>query len=91
MLRVDRRPPNCWAVAVAPRAVRIRDPGPLAPSTELDDMDLDNPFDLLGLFQVGGLPFRAGSAPLHMPDMTSMRRRSAPSLPPSRSSSRLIA
>jgi hypothetical protein len=43
-------------------------------------MDLDNPFDLLGLLQVGGLPFRAGSAPLHMPDMTTMRRRSAPSL-----------
>jgi hypothetical protein len=46
---------------------RILDPGQLAPSTELDDMDLDNPFDLLGLLQVGGLPFRAGSAPLHMP------------------------
>jgi hypothetical protein len=29
------------------------------PSTELDDMDLDDPFDLLKLFQVGGLPFRA--------------------------------
>jgi hypothetical protein len=50
-----------------PRAVRILYPGQLAPSTELDDMDLDNPFDLLGLLQVGGLPFRAGSAPLHMP------------------------
>ena len=64
-----------------PRAVRILDPGQLAPSTELDDMDLDNPFDLLGLLQVGGLPFRAGSAPLHMP---------IPNTPPIRSGGTIV-
>jgi predicted Zn-dependent protease with MMP-like domain len=38
-------------------------------------MELDNPFDLLGLFQGGGLPFRAESALLHMPNMIWLYRR----------------
>ena len=41
----------------------------------LDDMDIDNPFDLLGLFQGVGLPFRTESAPLHMPNMIWLYRR----------------
>jgi len=35
----------------------------------LDDMDIDSEFDLLGLFQGVGLPFRHESAPTHMPNM----------------------
>jgi len=42
---------------------------------------IGDPFDLLGLFQGVGLPFRAESAPTHMPN----RRRLWPNSPPSRS------
>ena len=35
-----------------------------ATDESLDDMYIDNPFDLLGLFQGVGLPFRAESAPV---------------------------
>ena len=38
-------------------------------------MNIDDPFDLLGLFQGGGLPFRGESAPLHMPNMIWLHRR----------------
>src|SRR5262252_4523437 len=41
----------------------------------LDSMDIDNPFDLLGLFQGVGLPFRSDSAPVHMPNMIWLYRR----------------
>ena len=41
----------------------------------LDHMDIESPFDLLGLFQGVGLPFRAESAPLHMPNMIWLYRR----------------
>jgi predicted Zn-dependent protease with MMP-like domain len=44
--------------------IRIED---FATGEVLDDMNIGDPFDLLGLFQVG-LPFRAESAPLHMPN-----------------------
>jgi predicted Zn-dependent protease with MMP-like domain len=41
----------------------------------LDDMDIDDPFDLLGLFQGLGLPFRQESAPGQMPNMIWLYRR----------------
>jgi predicted Zn-dependent protease with MMP-like domain len=41
----------------------------------LDDMDLQSEFDLLGLFQGVGLPFRSESAPTHMPNMIWLYRR----------------
>ena len=41
----------------------------------LDSMDIESPFDLMGLFQGVGLPFRAESAPLHMPNMIWLYRR----------------
>lgn len=41
----------------------------------LDDMDLDSEFDLLGLFHGVGLPFRADSAPVQMPNMVWLYRR----------------
>jgi predicted Zn-dependent protease with MMP-like domain len=46
------------------------------PSEEvLNQMDAESEFDLLGLFQGVGLPFRAESAPLQMPNMIWLYRR----------------
>jgi predicted Zn-dependent protease with MMP-like domain len=41
----------------------------------LDDMELESEFDLLGLFQGVGLPFRSESAPMQMPNMIWLYRR----------------
>ena len=41
----------------------------------LDHMGLQSEFDILGLFQGVGLPFRAESAPLHMPNIIWLYRR----------------
>ena len=41
----------------------------------LDAMGLDSEFDLLGLFQGTGLPFRSESAPGQMPNMIWLYRR----------------
>src|SRR5579883_1527052 len=47
-----------------------------APSLEvLDHVGLDSEFDLLGLFQGVGLPFRHESAPVQMPNMVWLYRR----------------
>ncbi len=46
------------------------------PSEEvLDQMDAESEFDLLGLFQGVGLPFRAESDPMQMPNMIWLYRR----------------
>ena len=46
------------------------------PSEEvLDQMGAESEFDLLGLFQGTGLPFRAESAPMQMPNMIWLYRR----------------
>ena len=46
------------------------------PSDEvLDEMGLESEFDLLGLFQGVGLPFRSDSAPVQMPNMIWLYRR----------------
>jgi predicted Zn-dependent protease with MMP-like domain len=46
------------------------------PSDEvLDEMDIEDPFDLMGLFQGLGLPFQSESAPAHMPNMIWLYRR----------------
>jgi predicted Zn-dependent protease with MMP-like domain len=46
------------------------------PSDEvLDHMGAESEFDLLGLFQGVGLPFRSESAPLQMPNMIWLYRR----------------
>jgi predicted Zn-dependent protease with MMP-like domain len=46
------------------------------PSDEvLDTMKAETEFDLLGLFQGVGLPFRAESAPVQMPNMIWLYRR----------------
>jgi predicted Zn-dependent protease with MMP-like domain len=41
----------------------------------LDDMGLASEFDLLGLFQGIGLPFRSESAPVQMPNLIWLYRR----------------
>ena len=41
----------------------------------LDTMGLQSEFDLLGLFQGVGLPFRSGSDPVQMPNMIWLYRR----------------
>jgi len=41
----------------------------------LDEMGAESKFDLLGLFQGVGLPFRAESAPVQMPNMIWLYRR----------------
>ena len=41
----------------------------------LDHMDAESEFDLLGLFQGIGLPFRSESDPLQMPNMVWLYRR----------------
>jgi len=41
----------------------------------LDEMDAESEFDLLGLFQGVGLPFRSESAPVQMPNMIWLYRR----------------
>ena len=41
----------------------------------LDDMKIEDPFDLMGLFQGLGLPFRSESAPGQMPNMIWLYRR----------------
>jgi predicted Zn-dependent protease with MMP-like domain len=41
----------------------------------LDEMGAQTEFDLLGLFQGVGLPFRSESAPTHMPNMVWLYRR----------------
>ena len=46
------------------------------PTSEvLDEMAAQSEFDLLGLFQGVGLPFRAESAPVQMPNMIWLYRR----------------
>ena len=41
----------------------------------LDEMGVESEFDLLGLFQGVGLPFRSESAPVQMPNMIWLYRR----------------
>ncbi len=41
----------------------------------LEQMDAESEFDLLGLFQGVGLPFRTESAPMQMPNMIWLYRR----------------
>ena len=52
--------------------IRVED---FATDEVLDDMDIDDPFELMGLFQGLGLPFRSESAPVQMPNMIWLYRR----------------
>jgi len=69
---VYRGLPKKFRVLCEGLVIRIED---FATDEILDDMNIDDPFDLLGLFQGIGLPFRTESAPLHMPNMIWLYRR----------------
>jgi predicted Zn-dependent protease with MMP-like domain len=46
--------------------IRVED---FAPDDVLDDLDIESEYDLMGLFQGVGLPFRSDSAPVQLPNM----------------------
>jgi predicted Zn-dependent protease with MMP-like domain len=46
--------------------IRVED---FAPDDVLDDLDIESEYDLMGLFQGVGLPFRSGTAPVQLPNM----------------------
>ena len=67
-----RRLPREFRELCADLVIKIDD----FPTDEvLDKMGLRSEFDILGLFQGVGLPFRAESAPTHMPNMIWLYRR----------------
>ena len=69
---VFRHLPNRFRDLCANVVIQVDD----FPSDEvLDDMGAQSEFDLLGLFQGVGLPFRAESAPVQMPNMIWLYRR----------------
>jgi predicted Zn-dependent protease with MMP-like domain len=52
--------------------IRVED---FAEDDVLDDMEIDDPFALMGLFQGVGMPFKSDSAPVQMPNMIWLYRR----------------
>jgi predicted Zn-dependent protease with MMP-like domain len=67
-----RRLPQGFRALCEGLVIRVAD----FPTDEvLDDMGLASEFDLLGLFQGIGLPFRSESAPVQMPNMIWLYRR----------------
>jgi predicted Zn-dependent protease with MMP-like domain len=52
--------------------IRVED---FADDDVLDDMEIDDPLDLMGLFQGVGLPFQSDSTPVQMPNMIWLYRR----------------
>ncbi len=69
---VFRRLPAKFRALCEGLVIRVED----FPTEEvLDDMGLESEFDLLGLFQGVGLPFRSESVPVQMPNMIWLYRR----------------
>ena len=69
---VFQRLPKRFRELAADVIIRVDD----FPTDEvLDEMGAETEFDLLGLFQGIGLPFRAESAPVQMPNMIWLYRR----------------
>jgi predicted Zn-dependent protease with MMP-like domain len=69
---VFARLPAKFRVLCEGLVIRVED---FAPNEVLDDMDIESEFDLMGLFQGVGLPFRSESAPVQMPNMIWLYRR----------------
>src|SRR5258707_4702469 len=68
----SRRLPEKFGALCEGLVIRVED----FPTEEvLDEMDAESEFDLLGLFQGVGLPFRSESAPGQMPNMVWLYRR----------------
>jgi len=69
---IFRRLPRKFRDLCADLVIQVDD----FPSDEvLDQMNAESEFDLLGLFQGVGLPFRSESAPVQMPNMIWLYRR----------------
>ena len=67
-----RRLPTKFCALCEDLVIRVED----FPTDEvLDQMEAESEFDLLGLFQGVGLPFRHESAPVQMPNMIWLYRR----------------
>ena len=67
-----RRLPTKFSALCEDLVIRVED----FPTEEvLDQMEAESEFDLLGLFQGVGLPFRSEMAPTHMPNMIWLYRR----------------
>ena len=67
-----RRLPDNFRALCADLVIRIDD---FATDEVLDHLGAKSEFDVLGLFQGVGLPFRSESAPTHMPNMIWLYRR----------------
>ncbi len=71
-IEVFRRLPGEFRALCEDLVIRVED----FPTDEvLDQMEAETEFDLLGLFQGVGLPFRHESAPVQMPNMIWLYRR----------------
>ena len=67
-----RRLPENFRAMCADLVIKIDD---FATDAVLDHLRAQSEFDVLGLFQGVGLPFRSESAPTHMPNMIWLYRR----------------
>ena len=67
-----RRLPDNFRALCSDLVIRIED---FPTDDVLDRMNARSEFDLLGLFQGVGWPFRSESAPVHMPNMIWLYRR----------------
>ena len=67
-----RRLPENFRALCADLVIKIDD---FATDEVLDHLGARSEFDVLGLFQGVGLPFRSESAPVHMPNMIWLYRR----------------
>ena len=67
-----RRLPEKFRLMCADLVIKIDD---FATDEVLDHLGAQSEFDVLGLFQGVGLPFRSESAPVHMPNMIWLYRR----------------
>ena len=67
-----RRLPEKFRALCADLVIKIDD---FATDEVLDHLGARSEFDVLGLFQGVGLPFRSESAPMHLPNMVWLYRR----------------
>src|SRR6516164_5701966 len=67
-----RRLPQKFRALCEDLVIRVED---FPEDDVLDELHAESEFDLLGLFQGVGLPFRSDSAPIQMPNMVWLYRR----------------
>lgn len=71
-IEVFRGLPERFRALCEDLVIQIED---FAPEAVLDEMEIEDPFDLMGLFQGLGLPFQTESAPVQIPNMIWLYRR----------------